>query len=94
MPDADVALQLQHVALLEHVPDQAVVLAHGQLALVGRHDPGRILAAVLQYRKRVVQLLVDRAESDDAYDAAHDLPPRSGVGKRLVEQSTARFDVP
>ena len=58
--DADVALQLQHVPLLEHVAHQAVVLAQEQRALVLGHDARRVLAAVLQHGQRVVDLLVDR----------------------------------
>ena len=71
VPDADVALELQHVPLLEHVADQAVVLAQEQLAVVRGHDARGILAAMLQHRQRIVELLVDRAVTDDADDAAH-----------------------
>jgi hypothetical protein len=69
--DAGVALELQHVALLEHVAHEPVVLAQEELALVGGHDPRRVLAAVLKHRQRVIDLLVDGTETDDADDAAH-----------------------
>ncbi len=56
------AVRLAHLTLgLLHVDDRAVA---------GR-DAGRILAAVLQQRQRVVDLLVDRSRGDDADDAAH-----------------------
>ena len=71
VPYAHVALEPQHVLLLEHVADQAVVLAQEELALVRGHDARGILAAMLQHRKRIVELLVDRAVTDDADDAAH-----------------------
>ena len=69
--DADVALQAQHVALLEDVAHQAVLLAHEQLAVVAGHDAGGVLAAVLQHRQRVIDLLIDRRVPDDADDSAH-----------------------
>jgi hypothetical protein len=64
--DADVAHQLQHVALVEDVAHQAGFLAHRQLVLAHGHDAGRILAAVLQHRQRVIDPLVDRRRPDDA----------------------------
>ena len=54
VPDADVALEPQHVLLLEHVADQAIVLAQEDLALVRGHDARGILSAMLQYRQRIV----------------------------------------
>src|ERR1700733_9330185 len=70
--DADVALELEHVMLLEHVAHQAAALAHAQLPLArGGSDAGGVLAAVLQYRERVVEPLVHGAGPDDAGDAAH-----------------------
>ena len=69
--DADVARQLQHVLLLEHIAHQAGALARAQPALEGGHDAGGILAAMLQHRQRIVQTLIDRAGADDADDAAH-----------------------
>ena len=69
--DADVALQLEHVVLLEHVAHQAAALAHVELALGRGRDAGGILAAVLQHGERVVEPLIDRAGADDADDAAH-----------------------
>ena len=44
VPEADVARELQHVALEEHVADQAVALANAQAAAVVRHDAGGVLA--------------------------------------------------
>ncbi len=71
MADADVAFELEHVMLLEHIAHQATALAHVQLALGRGRDAGGILAAVLQHGQRVIQTLVDRTGADDADDAAH-----------------------
>ncbi len=72
MADADVARELHHVLLLEHIAHQACVLAHEELAPLARHDARGILAAVLQHRERIVEALIDRARADDSYDSAHD----------------------
>ena len=69
--DADVALQLEHVVLLEDIAHQACALAHVELALAGGGDAGGILAAVLQHGERIVDALIDRAGADDSDDAAH-----------------------
>ena len=37
--------------------------------------PGRILAAVLQHRQRIIDPLIDRAHTDHSDDSAHDGPP-------------------
>ncbi len=88
--DADVALEAQHVALLEDVAHQAVLLAHEQLAFVAGHDAGGVLAAVLQYRQRVIDLLVGRRVPDDADDSAHSLKlPTAWISRR--RQSACPF---
>lgn len=69
--DADVALQLQHVPLLEHVAHETHVLAQVQRAFVLGHDACRILSTMLQDGERVVDLLVDRRETHDTDDATH-----------------------
>src|SRR5687767_8004889 len=69
--NADVTFQLQHVVLLEDVPDQATALAHVELAFAGRGDARRVLPAVLQYRQSVVEPLIDRPGSDDANNSTH-----------------------
>ena len=73
--DADVAGELEHVPLLEHVAHQACALARAQPPLEGGHDAGRILAAVLQHRQRIIQALIDGTGADDADDAAHGAQP-------------------
>jgi hypothetical protein len=70
--DTDVALQPQHVALLEDVAHQAVALADEQPPVLG-HDAGGVLAAMLQHRQRIVDGLVDGFVPDDSDDSAHDL---------------------
>ena len=39
----------------EHVPDQSIVLAQIQLAIITGHDPCSILPPVLQHRQSVVE---------------------------------------
>ena len=84
--DADVALELEHVVLLEHIAHQSAALAHAQLAVArGGGDAGGVLAAMLQHRERIVEALIDRARSDDADDAAHALfSPSDPLGARCV----------
>src|SRR5437899_2444950 len=69
--DADVALELEHVMLLEDVAHESAALAHVELALAAGGDAGGVLAAMLQHRESVIETLVDGAHSDDADDAAH-----------------------
>ena len=69
--DADVALELQHVVLLEDVAHQALALAHEQLAVGDRGDARGVLAAMLQHRQGVIDPLIDSAGSDDSGNAAH-----------------------
>src|SRR5262245_30731455 len=59
VPDAIVALQLQHVPLLEDIPHQAAALALEKLAILRGHDARGVLAAMLQNRQRIVDALVD-----------------------------------
>ena len=68
---ADVAAELQHVALQEHVADQAVALANPQAPAVVRHDAGGILTTVLQHRQRVVERLIDGLMTDDSDQSTH-----------------------
>jgi hypothetical protein len=70
--DTLVALQRQHVLLLEHIAYQPRSLARAQAAFVRGHDTGGILAAMLQHCQRIVQTLVDGTGADDTDDAAHD----------------------
>jgi hypothetical protein len=72
MADADITLQLQHVTLAKHIPNEAVVFARAQGAVIVRRDTGRILPAMLQNRERVVYGLIDGAGTDYSYDTAHD----------------------
>ncbi len=73
--DADVADQALHVALLEHVAHQAIILAQEQPAVMAGHDTGSVLAAVLEDRKRVIQRLIDVRLTDDTDDATHATQP-------------------
>ena len=75
MANADVAFQLHHVVLLEHIAHESRALAHVELAFRRGHDAGRILPAVLQHGQRVIQALIDRRISHDADDAAHARSP-------------------
>jgi hypothetical protein len=75
--DAVHSAQALHVLAAEHVAHQAVGLALLEHAVVAGHDARGVLAAVLQHRQRIVELLVYVTTSDDARDAAH--YPRSSV---------------
>jgi hypothetical protein len=59
------------MALLKDIANQAVILAQKQPAVMARNDTGCILAAVLQYGKRVIQRLIDVRLTDDADNATH-----------------------
>ncbi len=71
MTDAHVAHQALHVALLEHITHQAVVLAQKQATIMAGHDAGSVLAAMLKDGKRVIQRLIDVRLADDTDDATH-----------------------
>ena len=67
---ADVALELLHVVLLEHIAHQALALAHEQLALGDRGDARGILAAMLEHRQGVIDPLIDVALSGSFQELA------------------------
>ena len=72
MSQSHVALQPQHVLVLENVAHQPVGLAQMELAARGGHDPRGVLAPVLKTRQRIVEPLVDGPLTDDSDDSAHD----------------------
>src|SRR5690606_37455665 len=72
MADAHVALEGEHVALLEHIAHQTGVLAQKELTFMTGHDARGILSAVLQHDQGIVDLLVDRRMPDDSDDSAHE----------------------
>ena len=65
------ALEREHVAGMEHVPNESAALALMQALTVPGDNAGRVLPAVLQRGEGVVEVLVDRRAGDDAYDGAH-----------------------
>lgn len=78
MADADAADQALHVALLEDVADQAVVLAQVQLIVMAGDDTGSVLAAMLEDGERVIQRLIDVRLAHDTDDATHVTQPLLG----------------
>jgi len=56
--NAHVAVQPQHVAGVEDIPYQAVVLAQMQVSAVAGHDARCVLAAMLQHGQSVIDCLV------------------------------------
>ncbi len=93
--DPHVADQALHMALLKDVANQAVILAQKQPAVMARDDTGCILAAVLQYGKRVIQRLIDVRLTDDADNATHARNlsvitgrPDTTAGRASVEKGT------
>ena len=70
--DRDVAVQAAQLLLVEDLRDEAHVAQHGQAAVVGDGDPGRLLAAVLEREQPEVGDARDVALGGaDAEDAAH-----------------------
>jgi len=54
MPDPHVSSKVFHVALIEYIPDETISFPLEELFIFTCHNPGSILAAVLQYRKAIV----------------------------------------
>ena len=73
MADAEGADEALHVLLMEHIADQAVAFPEVQLVAVAGDDARRVLTAMLQHRKRVIELLIDVLVTYDSNDAAHSL---------------------
>jgi hypothetical protein len=48
MADAHVTDQALHMALVEHIANQPIILAQKQPAAMAGHDTGSVLAAVLE----------------------------------------------
>ena len=81
MTDAEIALELEHMAGVKHIAHQAVVLAQVKPPVGAGDDPRGILSAVLQHRQCIVDRLIDRRAADDTDDSAHGLTPRLRSGK-------------
>src|SRR5215208_7286773 len=69
--DSDVALEIEHVMLLEHVPHEPAAFARVELAFARSGDARGILATMLQHRHRIVEPVVDRTGANDSDEAAH-----------------------
>ncbi len=69
--DTDIAHQPLHMTGPENVFHQAVGLLLSQLAAVTGHDTRRILAAMLEYGQRVIELQIDIAFTHNTHNAAH-----------------------
>ena len=59
MTNADVAGQGEHVAGVEDIAHETVVLAQKQLVSVTGCDARRVLAAVLQHGQGIIDVLID-----------------------------------
>ena len=71
MADAHVAVKRVHVAGVEHVAHQAIVLAQIHVTSVAGENAGGVLAAMLHHRQTVVNSLIDRCFRQDTNNAAH-----------------------
>ena len=91
MAHADVALELLHVVLLEHIAHQALALAHEQLAVGDGRDARGVLAAMLKHRQRVIDPLIDSAGSDDSGYAAHSVRVLRWRRRRLGRSRRSSF---
>jgi hypothetical protein len=70
-----VADQALHVALMEDIAHQAIVLAQKQPPLMTGYNTGSILAAVLEDGQAVIQRLIDVRFTDDTDNATHVTQP-------------------
>ncbi|KAF1056225.1 MAG: hypothetical protein GAK44_00288 [Pseudomonas delhiensis] len=89
MADADLADQALHMALLEDVANQAVVLAQVELVILAGDDAGSVLATVLENGKRIIERLVDVRLAHDTDDATHATQPLFGF--RLNNNDVCRL---
>src|SRR3989344_650925 len=69
--DAHVALEAEHVALLEHVAHLAVVLAQMDALILAGEDTRGILTAMLQNQHAIVNGLINRSLGKNPDNAAH-----------------------
>jgi len=70
--EADVAQEGAHVAGAKRLAHLSLGLEQVEDAAgLGRRDTRRVLPAMLQQQQRVVDVLIDRALSDNADDSAH-----------------------
>src|SRR5262249_41768957 len=69
-----------------------VALAHAKPPRVVRHDARGVLAAMLQYRERVVERLINGVLPDDADKSAHgSIPKVETTAKRLRPSRSHRY---
>jgi hypothetical protein len=71
MADADVAVQIAHVAGADHIADQTVILAQKQATAVTSHNARCVLSPMLQHSQAVEQALIDCATPRNTDDSAH-----------------------
>ena len=83
LPDPHVPRQVAHVARAKDVAHKAHGLVHMEFQTVERGDARRVLTAMLQKVKRVVNALIHRLRRHHGNDTAHSRVPRKGsVGAR------------
>ncbi len=74
MTDAVITDQPHHVARMKHIAHHAILLAEIKPAVMGCHNAGGILTAMLQYRQCVIEVLVNRALACNTHNTAHNSP--------------------
>ena len=74
LAQADIARQGAHVAGAKNVAHHALGLVHEKFTTQLRDDARRVLAAVLQQQKTVINQLIDRGVTDNTNYSAHDEP--------------------
>src|SRR5690606_39894702 len=79
--DTDVALEREHVALLEDIANEPGLLAQEELAVVIGHDAGGVLTAMLEDGQRIIDLLVSGRMTDDSDDTALYVNPSTRIGR-------------
>ena len=70
----DIARQGAHVAGAKNVAHHALGLVHEKFTVQLRDDARRVLPAVLQQQKAVIDQLIDRSVTDNTNYSAHDEP--------------------
>jgi hypothetical protein len=71
MTYADLPLQVIHVLLSEHIPNQAIALSEIQAITFTGDDAGSILTPMLKNDQCIVQILIDVGTSHHPHNSAH-----------------------
>ena len=88
MTDPGIAQQLSHVSCAKGFTHTSPLFVHMEGVIVHRDNPCRVLTAVLKQKQIVVDLLVDRVNTEHSDNAAHDESEVREIRKRNDRQAT------